>query len=287
MREPSTQDILAIVFQDRVHQMLLWISVSVLAAFVSFELFAHIWESPILLGAYLVILVIPWLSYFLIVKPRDWQGKYLDYRALAEALRVQFFWRMAGIPLSAADFYLRRQTGDLTWIRHAARACNIGPVPDVRDADVGAVRKHWIADQSSYFDETAGREEHTFMRWNKRLMRAYLVGIIIASGVLIALLTNAAMTGLPLHISMVVMGLAPAVAATIGYVLEHRAYESHIRQYDLMADLYGSAEEALGEATDLRNQPAIIEAIGREALAENGDWYFMHRERRVAPPKGG
>ena len=33
----------------------------------------------------------------------DWQRRYLDYRVLAEALRVQFYWAIAGVERSGAE----------------------------------------------------------------------------------------------------------------------------------------------------------------------------------------
>lgn len=284
----ATADILAIAFRDRVQQMLLLVSGLALAAVASFELFAHVREeSNALLGAYAAILAVPWGVYLLIVRPRDWQGKYLDYRALAEALRVQFFWRLAGVPLNAADFYLRRQTGALTWIRQAARACNVGVPADAHKADIALVRERWIADQQRFFERTTGREERTFERWNLRLIIAYCTGIVIAVALLAARLGHVSIEREILHFIIVAMGFAPALAASIGFVLERRAYESHIRQYELMAHLYDVAGQALAKASNASDQRAIVEAIGREALAENGDWYFTHRARSVAPPRGG
>ena len=59
----------------------------------------------------------------------DFEAKYQDYRALAEGLRVQLYWRLAGVHESASDHYLRRQRGELEWVRQALRlpACDARP----------------------------------------------------------------------------------------------------------------------------------------------------------------
>ncbi|MBW3543396.1 MAG: hypothetical protein KY476_24350, partial [Planctomycetes bacterium] len=49
------------------------------------------------------------------------EARHRDYRALAEGLRVQFFWWLAGLEESVADHYLRRQQGVLQWVRNALR----------------------------------------------------------------------------------------------------------------------------------------------------------------------
>lgn len=64
-----------------------------------------------------------------------WQpfhNKYLDYRALAEGLRVQLFWWLAGIHDSVADHYLRKQRSELDWIRQAIRMRTVQSTSDIR-----------------------------------------------------------------------------------------------------------------------------------------------------------
>lgn len=286
-RRFAVADVLAIEFRDRVHWMLLAVAALALLTFASFEVFAHVWETPFLLAGYTAILIGLWVLYWLAVQRGDWQGRYLDYRALAEALRVQFFWRLAGIPLNAADFYLRRHTGELSWIRHAARVCNIGRQMQASDLDVATVGEHWIVDQRKYFVRSAEREKRLFDRWNWMITLFYITGIVVAVEVLAAMLWGIAIDKGRLHIAIVAMGLAPALAASIGFVLERRALESHVHQYRLMAGLFGRAEEALSKAGNVAGRQDILGAIGREALAENGDWYFTHRLREIAPPRGG
>ena len=65
-----------------------------------------------LLAVYLLIFASLGLL-FLWQRRRDAQGRYLDYRALAEGLRVQFYWRLAGLQHHAAENYLRKQLDEL------------------------------------------------------------------------------------------------------------------------------------------------------------------------------
>jgi len=282
----ATADALAIHFRDLVQVTLGLLALAALAAFFVFELFAHLRSTQVVLGFYLAILILAWTSYVRVVKPKDWQGKYLDYRALAEALRVQFFWRAGGLPFDAADFYLRSQGGDLSWIRHAARICNILPLSSSANPDVKLVETHWIENQRDFFEGAAQREGRAFRRWTRFLLIAYTAGAILALLAFIWFPSDPAGTeSLSFKAIIIVMGLCPAIAATIGFVLERRAFESHSRQYRLMAELFRRASDALkGANGDLVRQRLILDAVGREALAENGDWVFMHRERRIAPP---
>ena len=61
----------------------------------------------------------------------SWHRKYLDYRTLAEGLRVQFFWAAAGVTSGnvtkfAHDNFLQMQDADLGWIRNVMRVA--GPL---------------------------------------------------------------------------------------------------------------------------------------------------------------
>jgi len=90
--------------------------------------------------------------------------------------------------------------------------------------------------------------------------------------------------------AIVIVAFFPAVAAAITYYLEKRAYESHVRRYRLTAALYRRANAAFGGAItagNARRIGSLLAALGREALAENGDWVLLHRERHVEPPTGG
>ena len=65
-----------------------------------------------------------------------WQRKYLDYRTLAEGLRVQFYWAAAGVTSGnvskfAHDNFLQMQDTELGWIRNVMRVagteCDVAP----------------------------------------------------------------------------------------------------------------------------------------------------------------
>jgi hypothetical protein len=69
----------------------------------------------------------------------SWHRKYLDYRTLAEGLRVQFYWAAAGVTSGnvtkfAHDNFLQMQDPDLGWIRNVMRVagteCDVAPNRD-------------------------------------------------------------------------------------------------------------------------------------------------------------
>ncbi len=69
------------------------------------------------------------------VKGVGLQDRFQDYRALAEGLRVEFYWRLARVRESVYDHYLARQEGELDWIRNAMRAARLHEPNGANNAD--------------------------------------------------------------------------------------------------------------------------------------------------------
>lgn len=102
-----------------------------------------------------------------------------DLRALAEGLRVQFFWDIAGIPESVPANYMQRQQGELTWIRYAIGALALpfersqrafeSLAPESRQELLVAAVRCWVGGQRDYFHR-AGR------RAKDRRHRCHLFG---------------------------------------------------------------------------------------------------------------
>lgn len=87
-----------------------------------------------------------------------------DYRAIAEGLRVQFYWTASGSGESVASNYLQRQRGELGWIRNviSVAAFPYEPnrvgfnrlSPNDQRAALQSIRETWIGGQCAYFKKT-------------------------------------------------------------------------------------------------------------------------------------
>ncbi len=104
---------------------------------------------------------------------------------------------------------------------------------------------------------------------------------------------------------MSIVLLALAAGLLHGYN-QQRARAEHAKQFGRMSLLFNTAASRLqallqdepgsgepgsgepGSGEQGREQArALIVALGREALSENGDWVLLHRERPLEVPRAG
>ncbi|MEL6198971.1 MAG: hypothetical protein AAFR09_02065 [Pseudomonadota bacterium] len=219
----------------------------------------------------------------------DWARKYLDYRALAEGLRVQFYWAVAGVrdendSRFTHDNFLRTQDPSLGWIRNVMRVAglrvNARPAAKIRHLDF--VIREWIGDENSgqlgYFEKRASERtaRHRITQRLERLSLATSVAMVgffvVAGGWLPDAWTGvllAAMGGL-----LLAYGIREGYAYAI-------AEKELIKQYAFMWKLFASAGVRLKATDNDKEKRQILRALGRAALDEHSEWLVMQRSRTV------
>jgi hypothetical protein len=362
-------DALATHYQRETYGVMWSVYGLALLAFLCFELYGHVFahddpRGALFLAAYIGILGVAAIVY-LVSRQRQSQNKFQDYRALAEGLRVQFFWRLAGLGHSAADFYLSKQRDELTWIREAIRSSGARNGP-AREGDLRALASGWIGSQRDYFILATRRERSRLTRY-----RSIAGGVILASlawvvptvahtlrelphgrfdwpklvqlpllvaGVVLAwhlafkgsqifrgggagrarsifpelrtFLVSTVLAGSFFYLvsmlaqwaharwsfvssdaqtwSVVALTLITVAGALIHSLTEKRAFGQHARQYARMAESFtraGDRMAALLHDGKLDRARGLAVELGKEALAEHGDWLMLHRERPINLPK--
>jgi hypothetical protein len=114
-----------------------------------------------------------------------------DLRALAEGLRVQIAWSLAGLPNAVAADYMQRQRGELDWIRRAIQVASIPIEPWPRAFRCLSVqeqsdlmertRRFWVAEQHRYFRNAASKaaaNHRRFRLWGWSIAAAALLNVI-------------------------------------------------------------------------------------------------------------
>ena len=274
-------------------------------AVLLFETYAHMGRSPLALGLYLVLFAGAAAFYRFRVHRHELQNRFQDYRALAEAMRVQLFWAAAAMPEAASDSALRKQSGELGWIQFALR----GPAAWATAAALGLdqkpcralVMKGWVRDQIEYFFGVPGRragkaaDNANAAKRGELWAQLFLGGGLVFS-LMLALIEAARVlaTGTPLahdgrmhrlieaqDLLLVLAATSPALAAFFTVWVELRAYQAQAHSYDLMGRIFTRAEAIAQGAGDDQVFIAVMRDLGREALAENAEWLLDHRRRKI------
>jgi hypothetical protein len=213
-----------------------------------------------------------------------------DYRALAEACRVRFFWQLAGITASVSDRYLGEQRTELDWIRRALFGWEI----DLQDGWPGAwdnhheriefAKQHWVDSQRRYF-EKAGHRSHTSATVFERIVQ---VCVFIAIGLALLECLGGLIPGARSWTNVAILiELTLAAGAIQHHYSERRAHHEHRKQYGRMLSVFQTAARLLRRdlnATDLAASRATLQTLGERALEESGSWVLLHRARPLELP---
>ena len=223
-----------------------------------------------------------------LARRREWHRKYLDYRALAEGLRVQGYWRRAHISLTgdpefAQDSLQQKQDIALDWVRDAMRSADLVRTPD--EASASATQLHeviaeWIGDgnngQLGYYTRKAAQREHNYHTTE-------LIGrISLYAGVAISIVLAAFAFRLSadakndLIVLMAVFSVSGAVREAYAF---RKADKELIKQFRFMHRLFADAHRAVQVARDDDERREILRALGEAALAEHAEWAMLHRQR--------
>ena len=137
---------------------------TIFLAFLAFVFFAHLSQNPLFLTVSLALVVFG-LVWGAVFRKKDGDTKPEDYRAMAEGLRVRFFWRLVGLSDFVTDHYLGKQRSELDWIRCGFRGWDAhsdfeGHVPPADLLErIKLVHEYWVEDQKDYFHRAKRREE--------------------------------------------------------------------------------------------------------------------------------
>jgi hypothetical protein len=280
-------DALARKYQRQRKQVIIAASTMTVIAAVSQATYGVFSSQPWII-AYGVTIALAYMLYYLLFRLPHFriEERFLEYRAFAEAARVQLFWRLAGLDTLVAEHYLQLVKSDVGWVREAVRAMGFQAklmVP-VAEAKIGLVRDRWLLDQINYFfgKGTTEKPGNIAKRkfWQARAETAAMVSFGL--GALLVFLaglgyllpsiedwkdaTSAYSASL-----FLIAGVIKGFAATMGYEEEAASFEKAgavFRNALAYIDAHAGDEE--------RCRVCIFE-LGKYALAENADWLLQHR----------
>ena len=284
-------DKLAQVYQRKTLWTLRTTIGAALAAGLSFIIYADLLSHPTFMAAYFLFVALALGSYRL-AQRKDWQRRYLDYRLLAESLRVQHFWSKAGVQMARADEFahdqlMRGRDLELGWIRNAMRHAGLRSNAQTSkdDAALQDVIEHWIDDpqqgQVAYFIGAVHRKTKQHQN-NQRWITICFIATLMTSGILALGGSTIGDTVGDWLIGLT--GLLPLIAAARQNYAYRRAERELLGQFGHMKKIFLTAAHLLDQATSNEEKRIILRDLGEAAMAETGEWILRQRER---PLPGG
>lgn len=226
---------------------------------------------------------------YILGSSHEWHRKYLDYRTLAEGLRVQLYWNLSGVVEKewagfAYDNFLLKQDPDLGWIRHVMRQASMYRLRGVSPEApwLPWVIKEWIGKpeegqgQLHYYGRKEIVNSARFRRTQRLGKWCLWVGIATAA---LLFLTGPVASDDQRNLLLVLMGVLPLVAGIWDAYSHKTAEKELIKQYGFMRRVFTKARSLVDESDDVEFQRLVLRALGQAALDEGAEWLLMHRER--------
>lgn len=283
-------DWLAVFYQRRELLALRMLCAFALTASLCFIAYGDLPGQKLMIYPYVVFLVAGLCAYG-IERRGAWQRRHLDYRVLAEALRVQFFWAAAGVNRPALsrfghDSFLKRQDLELGWIRNVLRVA--GARDDAAggvatDAGIAFAAEDWVG------SEGRGQLSYYSARGVQRL-RLHRITSTLGNGCFTAGLVLAVWIAVdqwwyertPTDLVIALIGLLPVVAY-IRQSYAHRTAEHElINQYRFMQRIFSNARRQLARTNQATERRRILRELGDVALREHSQWILRQRERPLS-----
>lgn len=211
----------------------------------------------------------------------DCHRRYLEYRALAECLRVQIFLRYAGSAVAACELLSWTQQEETAWIMDALCTLTIGE---------GATAKHdisdcWVEEQRAYHRRAARkvRREDDLSELVVRVALVLSISLYVLA-VVFELLCGGWLFRAPIRVASteswrsllkIALGSISAVTLFIANYFGRLSLPRLRSDHAKMERFYGkiAAQLQLQGQTD-----ELLTVLAREELIENGNWCSYKRD---------
>ncbi|HTU68898.1 MAG TPA: hypothetical protein VMF11_01140 [Candidatus Baltobacteraceae bacterium] len=218
---------------------------------------------------------------FVVARRFDFENRYQDYRALAEALRVQQAWRAAGLHLRVESEYLRMQQDELSWIRMALRTIYLLYVHDSHLEKNPAAVSGWIDDQRTYYANATHRQQQLARRYIVLGRMLTFLALAFSIPAAVALLMKYPGPWTP-SLTSVPVAVAALAALLLRFYVQQRGFQENARRYHHMLFVFDYAQRRIAGMDSTSPKDAYDKTVGdlgKEALAEHASWLVLHRER--------
>ena len=243
---------------------------------------------------------------------RRWHYKYHRFRTLAEVLRIQIYWSLAGLQHVVSSNFRSHQIEDIDWIRIAVNGLDttLSSPEDFQDPvkNLRFVNKIWLENEKNRLFKKLEKKPLSESRFFKTLRDIGFV-TIVCFGIIYAPIRlerfQEVMKMNSRDAWTVVMVLKLCFSIIISLYLIHKARQRMflIEKYrlfnkqllvpymlaDYLMDTVLEGSEKNGtcscEEECVKKCHEILHQLGQEALAKRAEWFLAANERDLRSPK--
>ena len=293
-----TADTLAMDYQRYMRRLLMLYMVMVTVAFVSYELVGFFSGDHSLAGEMtFVTFVLSSLllgGIYLLTRRKEYKGRFHKYRALAEALRIQFYLLYISDKATVERTFSGSHQRQFPWIAHSMRVCTLfdWSVEALAAGNgwqqrLAQVQQHWVEDQIVYLNSKLfGGKVMGLKTLVGRLCRfssvlfllafvvmLLLTGIYGAEEIVSAKLVSENEFGLLMLIIVFLVGGS-------GILSEWSSINAYDEDINRFQDALAAFNRTLLELNsgDAESQREALISLAQQALHENTLWFDTHSQ---------
>ena len=207
--------------------------------------------------------------------------RYLEYRALAESLRVQAFLRYAGSSRNAAELMTWTQRQETGWVQDALCALTAGPAP----GESRPIRDCWVEPQLRYHQGAKTRSRRREDRSDRVVRAATIASVVLYFAALIFEMCFGGLLFSPIRVLpkldrwraglKIVLGSLSAATLFISAYYGKQSLSRKLSDHSKMEQFYAQVSRRLEREGQT---PALLDRLAREELIENGNWCSYQRD---------
>ena len=208
----------------------------------------------------------------------DCHRKYIEYRVLAETLRVQFFLSVAGVQKQVVDilpWFIRQ---GLPWIEDVLKS-----LPKMSRHERNPIINFWILDQRAYHNGALAKAENKKNRDNRTTR--VVIAITIIAYLITLFFELFIFTQNPRNVDVnavrailkIIVGTMSAVTLFTSSYYGKLSLTYTINDHKRMIALYDNAEREIARKGETEE---ILVDLAREFLIENSTWYSYQTKNK-------
>ena len=225
------------------------------------------------------------LFLLLISSRQDWHRKWIDYRFLAERLRIALFFRIANIKceISTPPPHLRLTDSSEDWIVRAFNSIwgknelNIDKIPF--EGFKKFLLDQWIDNQIIYYQKASKRNKESNMIFTRLGTIFFILTLVAAS---IHALNIEIFNNMQILIATAI--ILPTVAAALTGIKNSHEYGRNAKRYNQMSQYISHIKERIEQAEDMETLVEILDKANQIMLGEHQDWRVVVQFHKLQPP---